>query len=688
MTAAQRSGAVGGIHDETVGDILSSRRRGVLVGRGDEVEIFGSLLDREGPAVCYVHGPGGIGKSSLLDLFAEAARERDVPVRRLDGKELHATQAAVLDAVAPVPEGVRPVLMVDSFERLRELEAWFRSHALPRLPASAVVVLAGRDAPDPEWRIDPAWRDVLHVVELGNLDRKECEEYLRLTCPDPALHARIIEVTHGHPLGLSLLTDVAVRDGTPESWPLGPDLVAALLRRFLDVVPDGVQRQALGILALARVTTEPLLRSALELDDAHALFEWLRALSFVETTPHGLQPHDLARDALDADLRWRDLPGYADAYRSVANQLVSTLQSSQGEQQLHALLDAKFMHRHQRLSGVWADWETFGRHRPEPATPRDHDAVLAMIESWEGPESSAIASRWLQRQPQGFLVVRQADGQVRGALALIDLTAASAEDISADPGASSAWAYAERHLPHRAGEHITMSRFTIDRESYQQPSPTMNLAPVLSIQHFLQAAPRLRASFVALDDPDRWQEYFTFYEIPRVPDGDFVVGGRRFGLFVRDFRRIALDPWLRLMLERDLLGQQAPGAPEAPVPAVALTRDEFHAAVRRALRDLRRTALLSDNPLARSRLVLSHDKDRAPAEALRERIHDALKRLSEDPRDEKLLRVLDRTFVRPAASQEKAAEVLGLPLSTYKRYLKAGIERVAGNLWDQEMDLS
>ena len=36
------------------------------------------------------------------------------------------------------------------------------------------------------------------------------------------------------------------------------------------------------------------------------LFEWLRGLSFVESGADGLFPHDLARDVLDADLRWRD----------------------------------------------------------------------------------------------------------------------------------------------------------------------------------------------------------------------------------------------------------------------------------------------------------------------------------------------------------------------------------------------
>ena len=40
-----------------------------------------------------------------------------------------------------------------------------------------------------------------------------------------------------------------------------------------------------------------------------------------------------------------------------------------------------------------------------------------------------------------------------------------------------------------------------------------------------------------------------------------------------------------------------------------------------------------------------------------------------DPRDAKLQRALARTYVRPAQTQELAADALGLPFSTYRRHL-------------------
>ena len=80
---------------------------------------------------------------------------------------------------------------------------------------------------------------------------------------EPARHDQLIELAHGHPLGLSLLADVVVRGGEAVADPLTPDLVGTLLRRFVEIVPSGLHRRALEVCAIARVTTEGLLRDVL-----------------------------------------------------------------------------------------------------------------------------------------------------------------------------------------------------------------------------------------------------------------------------------------------------------------------------------------------------------------------------------------------------------------------------------------
>ena len=46
---------------------------------------------------------------------------------------------------------------------------------------------------------------------------------------------------------------------------------------------------------------------------------------------------------------------------------------------------------------------------------------------------------------------------------------------------------------------------------------------------------------------------------------------------------------------------------------------------------------------------------------------------------------MERTYLRPAPTQEAAAELLGLPFSTYRRHLSQGVGRIVAWLWDREL---
>jgi hypothetical protein len=682
----------------TLGDLLGSRRRRRFVGRASEVELFRLTLESSDPlfSVLYVQGPGGIGKTTLLDAFGESAAQAGASVVRLDGRDISPSPSAVLEGlggVLEVPDGdgaivgppgtSRVVVLLDSYERLTLIDGWFRRRLLTRLPDTCVTVIAGRDPPTSAWRADPAWRELFRVVSLRNLGPPECREYLHAGGVDPTLHDSIIQVTHGHPLGLSLLADVVSRGGQAVADPLAPDLVGALVRRFVDVAPSGLHRRALEVCALARVTTEPLLRDALQVDDAHELFAWLRELSFIEAGPEGLYPHDLARDVLDRDLRWRDLEGYKRVFRSVRAHIHRCLKSARSREQLQALFDEKFLFRNLPSILSPVDWETWGRHHPEQARAEDRKPILAMVLAAEGEESAAIAERWLDSQPQGFHVVRREDGPIRGVLAVVDLTEASVHDIAADPGARTAWEYAERHGPPRPGEVVSQCRFIVDAEAYQGPSPTLNAAPIVTIQRYLRT-PNLAWDFLTLAEPEPWDAYFAVADLPRATGADFMVAGRRFGLFCHDFRQVPVDAWLELVTER-ALAQDFTLPPVRSPDMLVLSQPEFEEAVRQALRDLHRPDPLSRNPLLRTRLVRDRAGGQPSAAVLEAVVREAIETLQAHPRDDKLFRAVERTYARPARTQEGAAASLGLPFSTYRRHLTQGTTRVVSWLWAREV---
>jgi hypothetical protein len=121
-------------------------------------------------------------------------------------------------------------------------------------------------------------------------------------------------------------------------------------------------------------------------------------------------------------------------------------------------------------------------------------------------------------------------------------------------------------------------------------------------------------------------------------------------------------------------------------PLLVLSQPDFDQSVRQALRDLHRPDLLARNPLLRTRLMVDSSGNREPSAAVLETlVRAAVESLREHPRDDKLFRAVDRTYVRPAATQERAAAALGLPFSTYRRHLTHGVDRLVDRLWNQEV---
>jgi AAA ATPase domain len=685
----------------TLGEMLATRRRRRLVGRSAEIELVRAALadTRDSPlSVLHLYGPGGVGKTTLLDAFADLAVDAGAAVARLDGRDIDPSPVGVTEALEPVldvPAGGQPVaarsddrrlvLLIDTYERLRPLDDWFRTRFLPRLPASTLTVLAGRDRPDPAWRAESGWADLMRQVSLRNLDPDAGRRLLEVAGVQPDLHDRILRVTHGHPLALALLADVVARGGDASTDDLPLDVVHAMLPRFVETVPDARHRHALETCAVAHSTDEALLRDVLGDEDVHDVFEWLRDLSFVDTAPDGLYPHDLARDVLDADLRWRDPAGYRQVFDKVRRHNLAQVRASTGRPQQRAIFDLKFLFRGARFASSPVDWRSWGAYYPDRLQPAEHEAVLHLIKRWEGEESALIAGRWLDRQPDGFSVVRHHDGRLMGVVATVDLTRASPSDLAADPGATAAWEYAHRCAPPRLGEVVRQCRFLLDRDAYQDPSPTMNAAPVLTLQRQL-ATPGLAWDFLTLAEPERWDAYFRAADIPRATGADFTVGGRRYGLFAHDFRQVPIEAWTELWAERALAREVQSDVSGQSAAFVVLSHADFAAAVRQALKDLGRPDLLARNPLVRTRLVAKRVTGGADGAAvLHALLQEAAAALADHPRDDKLLRAVDRTYVHPAATQESAAAVLGLPFSTYRRHLVQGVDRIVAWMWDREV---
>jgi len=683
-------------------DVLRRRRHGQFVGRAFELSAFRGALERRGEAaqVLYIHGPGGIGKTALMHELAEMSRAAGRRAVYLDGHNLGSTPNGFLASLAAalglapgkaaldklVSQAPRLVLLIDTSEKIAAIDGWLRDSLLPQLPARSIVCIASRLAPGPSWHTSPGWGSLLRPLALRDLEREEARALLTRRGVADARQTDILAFARGYPLALSLAADWASRrdhDGMPGK---SPDLVRELLATFLEEVPDRRRRAALEACAAVRATTQPLLAHLLGVRDARPQFEWLSRLSFIESGPRGLFPHDVARDALESELSWRNPEGHRALLARATSFYAARIAAEGGPDVLQAITDFEYLcsRRSPVLARVF-DWSAHSEFMVDVPAAAEHREVLAIIARHEGPASAALAARWLAVQPEGLQIVRDARGAVAGLLFTIHLDGAPPKLLRADPGAREAWRYLERRAPLRSGERATVHRFWMSRDGYQAPGPVQTIISAL-VPHASLSTPRLAHDFLPFADPDFWAPALAHTEIPRLAEADFEMGGRRYGVFGHDWRKRPPAEWLALVARRS---GTAPPEPAPSQPLVVLSRDDFAEAVKRALREVTRPGALVANPLLRSSVVVSRNgattvSARVPA--LVSLLREASAALGASASGQKRQRALQHTYLDPVpGSQEQVAERLDLPFSTYRRHLGAAIAEVTELLWQREI---
>lgn len=694
---------------------LSAARRAVFVGRTDEQNLFAEALRAtELPFfVLYFHGPGGVGKTTLLRVLADLAAQQQAPVAQLDGRNIDASPESFEEALCTVmqlgpgdtPADVmaaqlgRFVLFIDTYELLAPLDTWLRESFLPVLPENVLVVLAGRNPPFGGWQSDSGWRSLLRIVSLRNLSPNESLILLEKRGVPPHQRPAVLDFTHGHPLALALVADAFAQRSDfifqPEQT---PDIVKTLLEQFVQKVPGPAHRAALEASALVRVMTETLLAEMLTLphdpattnDDAsHELFGWLRGLSFIESRPGGLYPHDLARDALAADLRWRNPDWYATLHSRARAYYTRRINHTSGEAQQRALLDLVFLHRDNPAVRPFYDWQVSGGALSTAMHESDASELVQLTAKHEGEASAGLAAYWFRRYPAGTRLWRDARGQLAGFLSFIPLHETTETDRATDPAIAAAWQFLQQQAPLRSGESALYFRFWMATEAYQAVSPIQSLIFINIVRHYL-VTPGLAYTFFACADPDFWAMVLGYADLYRLTEVDFEIGDRLYGVYGHDWRVRPPLAWLALLAEREVAAQPETEAQPEQTPAlVVLSRPGFEAAVQEAMRYFTRPDRLVSNPLLRARLVAvdggSSASDTMRIDRLHERILAAAEMLKARSRDEKLYRALDRTYFHPAPTQEAAAEILDLPFSTYRRHLKAGLVELTDILWQWEI---
>ncbi|MCU0451886.1 MAG: AAA family ATPase [Bernardetiaceae bacterium] len=683
-------------------DILLTAHRQRFTGRGKEVELFKSILAQPESStyLLYLYGPGGQGKTTLLKELMAVAKEAQVACLRLDGRELTASPrdferalragagAAESDLFATLQgSGPRLVLLVDTYELLQPIDDWLRRDFLPQMPDNVLTVLCGRTPPSRNWTQDAAWQPLMKVVPIRNFAPAESREYLqKRNIPETAI-AKILDFTHGHPLALSVVADLLDQQPAKDFNPAdSPDTVKTLLESFLEDVPSPAHRQALEVCAMTSITTEALLQQVLEGEPAPDLFAWLQDLSFIDRNRLGVYPHDLAREAIAADLRWRNPDRNKWLHKRY---FIDQLDKAPPEQQRTLLYQLGYLHRHQAAVRQFLEWQEVANHWLDAYQPTDRPHLLAMTETHEGAAAAQALAYWLGHPATYTWVFRSGQTPCAGFMLRVNLNELPKDVPTDDPVIEQIRAYAAQHFGLRKDEVATVFRFWMAADTYQAVSRLQSSVFLTLVQYYL-STPGLAVHLLGCAHPQFWRQILTYADLAHLPALDREQNGQPHGFYYHDWRQVPPVAWLEILGQREV-GEQVDGRPaDAKPPLVVLSEDEFASSVYEALKDYHTEKRLRQNPLLRSRLVASAAQgDASPGAllaALRNCLAEATDALKDSPKHDKLHRLLYRTFFNPAGSQEQVADYLKLPFSTYRRYLKKAVALVTDTLWVLEIE--
>ena len=549
-----------------VEDLLAEQANRTFVGRKQEMAALLELLSDGGPAVMYVHGIAGIGKSRLIAAFAERARSRDAVAIVLDCHSVEPTEYGFLRALGARlgrnlgsaegaarclgSAGIRVVLALDQYEVLRLLDSWLRQSFIPKLPSKVRVVLVDREAPVPTWASTPGWQRLFRTVKLEALSGTDAAALLaQLGVPEPHA-ARVNRVAQGHPLALTLgASSMATHPGTTLEDLAIHRVIQELTQLYLAEIADPVTRRALEAVSVLRRVTISLLRAILPEILPQEIFLRLRSLPFAEIDVDGLHLHDVVRQVLSASLRATDPSKYREYRRAAWGQLRTELATAPSTDFWRYTADMLFLLENPGVRDAF--FPTGARaYSIEPARPEDGKAVLEICERHDR-ESARWLEEWWKAALDTFFVARNHAGEIVGFYCLGEAESIRGTRLQNDPVAGTWLAHLDQDpLPH--DEKALFLRRWLSREEGELPS-AVQAACWLDIKRtYLALRPRLRRVYLTLRDLGPYASAAQTLGFVPLAERSVEIEGRAYASAMLDFGPSSVDGWLARLVGAEL----------------------------------------------------------------------------------------------------------------------------------------
>jgi DNA-binding CsgD family transcriptional regulator len=565
---------------------LSGRLHGAaaaqLVGRVRERERLSALLVRgSGPAVVFVSGAGGIGKTTLVTAVLADLDQRTLWV---DGRHIEPTEpgfltalaaelnatpfTSVTEAAAALVDADVGVLAVDGFERLNLLDGWLRHELLPALPHTTTTLLIGRRQRNVAWRSSPGWRPLIAELAISELTESDAAALVDRRGLPAAAAERARRFGRGHPLALELAVealsrhaDLDLADGPPA------DVVEELFEVLLDDL-DPADRRTVQTASLLRRITRPLLAAVVQEtgQDVESAWRTLREVPFTSTTRIGLELDPLVRNVIAGGMEIREPEFVAGVRRRVA---AVALREAAGGRSWEATADLLYLVQNHVIRNSYLP--PGGQQHPvERAVTDDRAAILAITDRHDGPEGVAAISRFWASHASGFVVGRGPEGEVTAFSAVTRLSELDIRLTASDPVVAAVLDDV-RNRPLSLDAEVLVLRRALGLRLGEAPSPELGSMVVDLKRLYLELRPRLARVYSVNADWGRAGQVMRLMGFGRV-GREIRLSSKGFVLCALDFGAGSVDGWLarHVMVESGAGPDEPAGAaPDGTLPLPA-----------------------------------------------------------------------------------------------------------------------
>ena len=566
----------------TISDRLSEVARSTFVGRQNELSFLSNAIEAaERPfIVAFIYGPGGIGKSCLLQAMLSAIGPE---VRRyvMDCREIEPTPkgfqvalGACLEMQESEPDfhsvvgrlgetGQRTVLALDTYETFGLMDTWLRHKFVPALSEDIFIIIAGRQAPNPAWFTSPGWQGLFREIELRELSADDAQKMLESRGLTPPQVERVESFAQGYPLALELAAaaihtqlNLEIKEGPP------PKILQQLTHAFSAGLPLETM-EAVEATSTVRRVTEPLLRALLAVSGGREVFDNLQALPFLDVTAEGLIFHDVVRDVISKDLARRDPERYRTYRRRAWSYFCKESQRAVARSLWQYTADLLFLIENPIVRDAFFP-EGATDIRVEPATASDATDIRNIVRSFEPRESAQLIERWWDKHPETFSVAKTRDGKLAAFYNLFEPDKVNRALLVEDP-LTSTWLQHLSENPVADGERVLFCRILLDKTTGEAPSPAVGACFLDIKRTYMELRPSLRRIYFPVKDVSMFEPILFPLGFVSLEKANRVLGGINYHSFMNDFGPSSVDGWLATIVGAEL-GVKSTHAEETKPP--------------------------------------------------------------------------------------------------------------------------